>query len=58
MATALDHATDGRAVLGLGAGWFEREHRAFGFEFPAVGRRLDRLGEAAAICAASSMDPP
>ena len=36
MATALDHATDGRAVLGLGAGWFEREHRAFGFEFPAA----------------------
>ena len=50
MATALDHATDGRAVLGLGAGWFEREHRAFGFEFPAVGQRLDRLGDAAAIC--------
>jgi alkanesulfonate monooxygenase SsuD/methylene tetrahydromethanopterin reductase-like flavin-dependent oxidoreductase (luciferase family) len=50
MATALDHATDGRAVLGLGAGWFEREHRAFGFEFPPVGKRLDRLGDAAAIC--------
>ena len=50
MATALDHATDGRAVLGLGAGWFEREHRAFGFEFPSLGQRLDRLGEAAAIC--------
>jgi len=50
MATALDHATGGRAVLGLGAGWFEREHRAFGFEFPPLGRRLDRLAEAAAIC--------
>jgi alkanesulfonate monooxygenase SsuD/methylene tetrahydromethanopterin reductase-like flavin-dependent oxidoreductase (luciferase family) len=50
MATALDHATGGRAALGLGAGWFEREHRAFGFEFPPLGRRLDRLGEAAAIC--------
>lgn len=49
MATALDHATGGRAVLGLGAGWFEREHRAFGFEFPPLGKRLDRLGEAAAI---------
>ena len=49
MATALDHATDGRAVLGLGAGWFEREHRAFGYEFPTVGKRLDRLGDAAAI---------
>lgn len=50
MATALDHATDGRAVLGLGAGWFEREHQAFGFEFPPVGKRLDRLSDAAAIC--------
>jgi alkanesulfonate monooxygenase SsuD/methylene tetrahydromethanopterin reductase-like flavin-dependent oxidoreductase (luciferase family) len=50
MATALDHATAGRAALGLGAGWFEREHRAFGFEFPPLGKRLDRLGEAAAIC--------
>jgi alkanesulfonate monooxygenase SsuD/methylene tetrahydromethanopterin reductase-like flavin-dependent oxidoreductase (luciferase family) len=50
MATALDHATGGRAVLGLGAGWFEREHRAFGYPYPSVGRRLDRLAEAAAIC--------
>lgn len=50
MATALDHATGGRAALGLGAGWFEREHRAFGFEFPPLGERLDRMGEAAAIC--------
>jgi alkanesulfonate monooxygenase SsuD/methylene tetrahydromethanopterin reductase-like flavin-dependent oxidoreductase (luciferase family) len=50
MATALDHASGGRAVLGLGAGWFEREHRAFGYAYPPVGRRLDRLAEAAAIC--------
>lgn len=50
MATALDHATGGRAALGLGAGWFEREHQAFGFEFPPLGQRLDRMGEAAAIC--------
>lgn len=50
MATALDHATGGRAVLGLGAGWLEREHRAFGFEFPPLGKRIDRFTEAAAIC--------
>ena len=50
MATALDHATGGRAALGLGAGWFEREHHAFGWEFPPLGQRLDRMGEAAAIC--------
>ncbi len=50
MATALDHATNGRAALGLGAGWFEPEHRAFGFAFPPLGRRIDRFAEAAAIC--------
>ncbi len=50
MATALDHATNGRAALGLGAGWLEREHQAFGFEFPPLGRRIDRFAEAAAIC--------
>jgi len=50
MATALDHATSGRAVLGLGGGWLEREHRAFGFDFPPLGPRIDRFEEAAAIC--------
>ena len=52
MATALDHATAGRATLGLGAGWFEREHTAFGFAFPPLGARLDRLEEAASIARA------
>jgi alkanesulfonate monooxygenase SsuD/methylene tetrahydromethanopterin reductase-like flavin-dependent oxidoreductase (luciferase family) len=50
MATALDHATGGRATLGLGAGWFEREHRAFGFAYPPLRERLDRLAEASTIC--------
>jgi alkanesulfonate monooxygenase SsuD/methylene tetrahydromethanopterin reductase-like flavin-dependent oxidoreductase (luciferase family) len=50
MATALDHATGGRAALGLGGGWFEPEHRAFGWEFPPLGRRIDRFAEAARIC--------
>ncbi len=50
MVTALDHMTDGRAVLGLGAGWFESEHAAFGFPFGAsAGERLDWLDEAAAL---------
>lgn len=52
MATALDHASGGRMTLGLGAGWFEREHRELGFTFPSVRERLDRLEEAAAICRA------
>jgi alkanesulfonate monooxygenase SsuD/methylene tetrahydromethanopterin reductase-like flavin-dependent oxidoreductase (luciferase family) len=50
MATALDHATGGRAALGLGGGWFEPEHRAFGFAFPSLGQRIDRFAEAARIC--------
>jgi alkanesulfonate monooxygenase SsuD/methylene tetrahydromethanopterin reductase-like flavin-dependent oxidoreductase (luciferase family) len=49
MATALDHMSGGRAVLGIGAGWHEREHRAFGFGFPPLGGRLDRLEEMAEL---------
>jgi alkanesulfonate monooxygenase SsuD/methylene tetrahydromethanopterin reductase-like flavin-dependent oxidoreductase (luciferase family) len=50
LATTLDHVSDGRAVLGLGGGWFEREHDAFGIDFGAgFGERLDRLDEAAQV---------
>jgi len=48
-ATALDHMSGGRITLGIGAGWFEREHRAFGFPYLPVRERLDRLEEAATI---------
>jgi alkanesulfonate monooxygenase SsuD/methylene tetrahydromethanopterin reductase-like flavin-dependent oxidoreductase (luciferase family) len=50
MVAALDHASDGRAVLGLGAGWHAAEHHAFGFEYPSLRGRLDRLDEAVRIC--------
>jgi len=50
LATTLDHVAGGRAVLGLGGGWFEREHDAFGIDFGAgFGERLDRLDEAAMV---------
>ncbi len=46
LATTLDHVSEGRAVLGIGAAWFEREHEAFGIEFGATpGARLDWLDE-------------
>jgi F420-dependent oxidoreductase-like protein len=47
LATTLDHISGGRAVLGIGGAWFEREHDAFGIDFGAgFGERLDRLDEA------------
>ena len=47
LATTLDHVSDGRAVLGIGGAWMEREHDAFGIDFgTGVGERLDRLDEA------------
>lgn len=50
MATTIDHVSGGRFVLGLGGGWFEREHEAFGMDFGAgFGERLDRLEEAVGV---------
>jgi F420-dependent oxidoreductase-like protein len=47
LAVTLDHVSNGRAILGIGGAWFEREHEAFGIDFGAsVGERLDRLEEA------------
>jgi alkanesulfonate monooxygenase SsuD/methylene tetrahydromethanopterin reductase-like flavin-dependent oxidoreductase (luciferase family) len=45
-ATTIDHLSHGRFELGLGAGWHEWEAAAYGYDFPAVGRRLDMLEEA------------
>ena len=41
----VDHASGGRVELGLGAGWFEREHRAYGFAFPDPAERMAILSE-------------
>ena len=50
MATTLDHLSGGRAILGIGAAWFDKEHRAYGLEFGrSPGERLRWLEEAVGI---------
>ena len=49
MAATLDHVTGGRLNLGIGAGWFELEHRAFGVDFKTVRGRLEALDESCRI---------
>jgi F420-dependent oxidoreductase-like protein len=48
--TTLDVLSGGRAELGLGAAWYEREHRGLGVPFPPVSERFERLEEALQIC--------
>lgn len=48
--TTLDVISGGRAILGIGAAWNESEHRGYGFDFPRIGERMDRLDEALTIC--------
>ena len=47
--TTLDVISSGRAILGIGAAWNEDEHAGFGFDFPPVKERMDRLEEALQI---------
>jgi F420-dependent oxidoreductase-like protein len=54
--TTLDSVSSGRAILGIGAGWNEDEHRGYGYQFPPVGERLSRLEEALQICRAMFRD--
>ena len=50
--TTLDVISAGRAILGIGAAWYDIEHEGLGFDFPPAGERLDRLEEALRICRA------
>jgi len=45
-AVTVDHISRGRLILGLGAGWYEDEHRRYGIELPPPPERVDRLEEA------------
>jgi F420-dependent oxidoreductase-like protein len=46
MVATLDAMTKGRAILGIGAAWHVREHEAYGWDFPGIKERSDRLEEA------------
>jgi F420-dependent oxidoreductase-like protein len=48
--TTLDVLSHGRALLGVGAAWYEREHRGLGVPFPSVAERFERLEETLQIC--------
>src|SRR5262245_42353159 len=50
MAATVDDPSDGRVECGLGAGWYEREYAAYGYDFPPIGTRLAQLDEALRIC--------
>jgi F420-dependent oxidoreductase-like protein len=45
MAATVDHASNGRSILGIGAAWFEQEHAAYGIQFYTVPERIRRLDE-------------
>lgn len=61
-ATVMDHATGGRFIFGLGAGWHEGEHRPFGIPLPPMPERFDRFESAVhvirALWSAEAAAPP
>ncbi len=56
--TTLDVISRGRAILGIGAAWYDVEHEALGFDFPPVKERMDRLEDAVQICRAMFAEDP
>ncbi len=57
MAAQVDIISGGRLILGLGAGWQQNEHEAYGLPFYTVGERLARLGEACQVLKALWTEP-
>ncbi|MGH3333890.1 MAG: LLM class F420-dependent oxidoreductase [Nocardioidaceae bacterium] len=54
----VDQMSGGRVELGIGAGWFEAEHTAYGIPFPSVRERFDRLEESLAVVTGLWATPP
>ncbi|HEY0936254.1 MAG TPA: TIGR03560 family F420-dependent LLM class oxidoreductase [Trebonia sp.] len=54
----VDQMSGGRAELGIGAAWYEREHQYFGIPFPPLGERFDKLEEQLAILTGIWDTPP
>ena len=50
--STLDVISAGRAILGIGAAWNEDEHKGYGFRYPPIGERMERLEQALQICRA------
>ena len=46
MSSTIDHISHGRYILGIGAAWYQQEHTAYGWRFPGLKERCDRLVEA------------
>jgi F420-dependent oxidoreductase-like protein len=57
MATTIDVISNGRLDVGLGAGWFEEEHREYGIPLPTAGERIRRLDEACQLMKALWTEP-
>jgi F420-dependent oxidoreductase-like protein len=58
VATQVDHMSGGRLEVGLGAGWYEAEHQAYGLPFPPIGARYDLLEDQLAILHGAWSAPP
>ncbi|MFG2057769.1 LLM class F420-dependent oxidoreductase [Micromonospora sp. NPDC048930] len=58
MVAQVDQMSGGRVELGIGAGWYEREHTAYGIPFPEVAERFDRLAEQLEVVTGLWRTPP
>jgi alkanesulfonate monooxygenase SsuD/methylene tetrahydromethanopterin reductase-like flavin-dependent oxidoreductase (luciferase family) len=58
MAASIQVLSEGHFTLGYGAGWHEGEHKAFGFDYPSPGERVDRLEEAVQVIRALWTESP